>query len=135
MLGKDSEFCSQTDSTVITRYGEQEGAKKGYNPNKKGRPSHHPLIGFLNESRFVINIWNRSGDTSSNNNVLAFFNSIYSRVKDLIKVKGILADSGFYDLKLIQDLELKKLNYIIVGKLYSTLQKKICMSSISLCKP
>ena len=25
------------DSTVITRYGEQEGAKKGYNPSKKGR--------------------------------------------------------------------------------------------------
>lgn len=32
------------DSTVITRYGEQEGAAIGYNPTKRGRPSHHPLL-------------------------------------------------------------------------------------------
>lgn len=31
------------DSTVITRDGNQEGAAKGYNPNRKGRNSHHPL--------------------------------------------------------------------------------------------
>jgi hypothetical protein len=35
------------DSTVITRYGNQEGAKKGYNPKKMGRNSHHPLIAFI----------------------------------------------------------------------------------------
>ncbi|MCB0396960.1 MAG: transposase, partial [Flavobacteriales bacterium] len=29
------------DSTVITRFGNQEGAKKGYNPQKHGRQSHH----------------------------------------------------------------------------------------------
>src|SRR5450631_2501270 len=34
------------DSTTLTRYGQQEGAKKGYNPKKKGRASHHPLIAF-----------------------------------------------------------------------------------------
>lgn len=38
------------DSTIITRYGTQEGSKKGYNPNKRGRLSHHPLLGFLNQS-------------------------------------------------------------------------------------
>lgn len=53
------------DSTVITRYGNQDGAKKGYNPAKKGRAAHHPLIAFLNGSRIVLNIWNRSGNTSS----------------------------------------------------------------------
>lgn len=37
------------DSTVIVRYGKQEGAKKGYNPKKQGRPSHQPLIAFLNK--------------------------------------------------------------------------------------
>ena len=39
------------DSTIVTRYGEQEGAEAGYNPKKKGRPSHHPLIGFLSSVR------------------------------------------------------------------------------------
>ena len=34
------------DSTVITREGSQEGSAKGYNPNRKGRNSHHPLMAF-----------------------------------------------------------------------------------------
>lgn len=33
-------FTLDIDSSVVTRYGEQEGAKKGYNPKKKGRNSH-----------------------------------------------------------------------------------------------
>jgi hypothetical protein len=35
------------DSSVITRYGRQEGAVRRYNPTKHGRASHHPLIAFL----------------------------------------------------------------------------------------
>jgi len=31
------------DSTVLTRYGNQEGSARGYNPQKRGRNSHHPL--------------------------------------------------------------------------------------------
>ncbi len=39
------------DSTVVQRYGlKQAGAEKGYNPTKKGRPSHHPLVAFLAET-------------------------------------------------------------------------------------
>ncbi|MCF6360504.1 MAG: transposase [Cyclobacteriaceae bacterium] len=34
------------DSTVLTRYGFQQGAKRGYNPQKRGRNSHHPLLAF-----------------------------------------------------------------------------------------
>ncbi|RRD68773.1 IS1380 family transposase, partial [Tannerella forsythia] len=34
-------FTLDIDSSVITRYGEQDGATKGYNPKKKGRKSHH----------------------------------------------------------------------------------------------
>jgi hypothetical protein len=32
------------DSVVFERYGQQEGARKGHNPKKPGRPSHHPLL-------------------------------------------------------------------------------------------
>jgi hypothetical protein len=113
------------DSTVITRYGEQEGAKKGYNPSKKGRASHHPLLAFLNGSRIVLNIWNRSGNTSSKNNIMAFFESVYNRIVGLITIKGVLADSGFYDEEFIQSIEAKKLKYVITAKLYSTLQRAI----------
>jgi hypothetical protein len=51
------------DSSVITRYGNQEGAKRGFNPKKRGRLSHHPILAFLNRSKYVVNLWNRSGDS------------------------------------------------------------------------
>ncbi len=35
------------DSTVMTRYGNQEGVVRGYNPTKPGRPSHYPLMAFV----------------------------------------------------------------------------------------
>jgi hypothetical protein len=47
------------DSSVITRYGNQEGAKKGYNPKKMGRNSHHPLIAFIDQTKMVANAWMR----------------------------------------------------------------------------
>lgn len=52
--------CSITldmDSTVITRHGEQQGTARGYNPNKRGRLSHHPLLAFVAEARMVANFW------------------------------------------------------------------------------
>jgi hypothetical protein len=46
------------DSSVLPRHGEQEGAQKGYNPAKHGRPSRSPLLAFLNRSKYVIHLWN-----------------------------------------------------------------------------
>lgn len=60
------------DSTVLTRYGKQEGARKGYNPKKRGRPSHHPLLAFV-DSGYVVNLWNRPGDVSSGQESPSFF--------------------------------------------------------------
>ena len=34
------------DSSVVTLYGDQQGATKGYNPAKPGRDSRHPLFAF-----------------------------------------------------------------------------------------
>ncbi len=47
------------DSTVMTRYGQQEGAARGYNPGKPGRASHHPLMAFVADVRMLANCWLR----------------------------------------------------------------------------
>ena len=51
------EFDNMTldlDSSVITRYGTQQGSAIGYNPRKPGRRSHHPLMAFMAEMRMVV---------------------------------------------------------------------------------
>lgn len=60
------------DSTVLTRYGKQQGASKGYNPKKKGRSSHHPLLAFV-DSGYIVNLWNRPGNVSSGQECPSFF--------------------------------------------------------------
>lgn len=78
--------------TVITRYKAQDGAKKGYNPAKRGRPSHHPQIAFLG-SGYTVNFWNRSGNTRSASGIVEF----YTQTKDFtegIGIERVLADSG-----------------------------------------
>ncbi|WP_298128642.1 hypothetical protein [Ferrovum sp.] len=54
---------------MITRNGEQEGAVRGYNPGRRGRASHHPLLAFVAEARMVANFWLRPGNTHSANNI------------------------------------------------------------------
>ena len=83
------------DSTVLLRYGEQEGTKRGYNPVKHGRPSHSPLLAFLRRSKYVIHLWNRSGNVASWNNILAFFADSYGRIRSCIRVLGLLPTAGF----------------------------------------
>ena len=60
------------DSTVLCRYGEQEGSLKGYNPHKPGRPSHHPLVAFLAEGRRLLWATLRSGNSGSANGGWSF---------------------------------------------------------------
>src|SRR6516165_1840311 len=39
------------DSTVLVVYGQQEQARIGYNPIKRGRPSYHPLLCFEGQTK------------------------------------------------------------------------------------
>ena len=42
------------DSTVSMVYGNQEGAKKGYNDKKQGAKSYHPLLVFVSELKMPL---------------------------------------------------------------------------------
>jgi len=75
---KFDNFTLDIDSSVITRYGEQEGAKKGYNKHKPGRKSQHPIIAFVSEIEMVANFWLRSGDAHTANNFKAFLEETLS---------------------------------------------------------
>ena len=74
-------YTLDVDSTVVTRYGEQQGAKKGYNPKKPGRVSHHPLVAFIPELRMAANFWLRSGDTHTTNNIYGFIENTFDKLK------------------------------------------------------
>lgn len=113
------------DSTVITRYGSQEGAMKGYNPKKRGRKSHHPIFAFLNRSRYVVNLWNRSGDSSSGNGIVDFSKQTLHRLPEGVKIRQILADSGFYKVEFFDYLESINMDFIVAAPMMQILQNEI----------
>ena len=121
---KFDNFTLDIDSSVMTRYGEQEGAKKGYNPSKRGRASHHPLIAFIADVKLVANMWLRSGDTSSANNFLSFLEDTLFKLKN--KTIGLIRlDSGFFQSNILDYLEEKAMNYIVAVKFSQPIQRLI----------
>ena len=121
---KFDNFTLDIDSSVMTRYGEQEGAKKGYNPAKRGRASHHPLIAFIADVKLVANMWLRSGNTSSSNNFLSFLEDTLSKLKNKT-VSLIRLDSGFFSAEILDYLESKPMDYIIAAKFTRPIQRLI----------
>lgn len=119
------------DSHVITRYGKQAGAKKGVNKKKPGRKSHHPLLAFLNESRFVVNALNRAGNAVSATHVLTFFKDTLERLSGQLHITGVFADAGFYLIEFIELLEKEALTYVIAAVLRQSLQARLLSPELS----
>lgn len=118
-------FTLDIDSSILTRYGNGvEGAKKGYNPKKKGRRSHHPLIAFVSDVNLVANMWLRSGDTSSANNFLSFLEDTLQKLQH--KTVGLIRlDSGFFQSDILDYLEQRNTDYVIAARFTHPIQRLI----------
>lgn len=113
------------DSTVITREGRQEGSAKGYNPNRRGRNSHHPLMAFISQTRMVANAWLRPGNTAACSNCVEFMRETFDEALAGVKVGLVRGDSGFYTDEILSALEARSLNYIIAARAYANLKHEI----------
>jgi hypothetical protein len=112
------------DSTIMTRYGEQQGARKGYNPKKPGRKSQHPLMAFVADCNMVANLWLRSGDAHTAHNFEGFLEDTLERMGNK-KVGLMRLDSGFYDKNVFEYLENKPFQYIVAARFYEPIQRTI----------
>jgi hypothetical protein len=113
------------DSSVLTRYGHQEGSHRGYNPKHRGKRSHHPLMAFAAECRMVINAWLRPGNSTANTNVENFFREVLGTFGQRHRVGLVRADSGFCTGSFLDLLEEQRIDYIIVSRILPTLRRQI----------
>lgn len=114
---REKGYSLDLDSTVFERYGKQEGVKKGYNPRKPGRGSHHPLLAVLGEAQFILHGWLRSGNTASGRGAVEFLKEALAKLKNREWIRVVRADSGFFDQELLSYLEGEKLSYIVVARM------------------
>lgn len=117
-------FALDLDSTVFGREGQQEGARKGFNPRRKGRNSHHPLLAVLAEAPFILHGWLRSGNTGAARGVVPFLQEALVLLPEGMWLRTVRADSGFFDGAFLDFLEARGLPYVVVARLTSTLKRK-----------
>jgi hypothetical protein len=117
-------FALDLDSTVFGREGKQEGARKGFNPRRKGRNSHHPLLAVLAEAQFILHGWLRSGNTGAARGVVPFLQEALALLPEGMWLRTVRADSGFFDGSFLDFLEERGLPYGVVARLTRTLKRK-----------
>ena len=113
------------DSTVLILYGKQEMARIGYNPQKWGRPSYHPLLCF---NGITKDFWYgelRPGDTHTAAGTVELLGAVFAKLPPSVKIVIIRADKGFYDHETIEYLESQKAFFVIVAKLTAPVKRTI----------
>lgn len=117
-------FSLDLDSTIFQRSGRQQGAAKGYNPQRPGRKSHHPLLAVLGEAHCVLHAWLRAGNTSASRGVSHFLSEALALLPAGWKLRTVRADSGFFCEELLGFLEERGLTYIVVARLTRNIIRK-----------
>ena len=112
------------DSTVVLRYGrKQAGAVNGYNPRKRGRPSHHPLLAFLDTGDCLGVRW-RPG----NANPAAGFEEWVEELVPWLRAQGVRRilvrlDKGFFKVAILEKLLELGVDFVVKMQESNTLQK------------
>ena len=105
------------DSTVKAVNGSQQGAEKGYNPQKKGQKSYHPLLCFVAETKECLHNWFRTGSAYSANGSVEFMRECFARLPKRVWKVFVRADSAFFDGKLFDFLEQQNSQYLVKVKM------------------
>lgn len=112
------------DSTVLVLYGKQEGARIGYNPNKRGRRSYYPLLCFEAQTRDFWHGELRPGDAGTLRGALECLQACFRKIPH--KGRVILrADKGFFDHKLTDWVEQQGAGYVVVARLTPPIQRRL----------
>ena len=83
------------DSTVIPRYGKQEDTAIGYNPQKPGRPSHHPLACVIGGTRLCLHMEWRKGNTVSSSGWIEAMEKVWRSPIAQHRIRLNRGDIGF----------------------------------------
>jgi hypothetical protein len=114
-----------TDTTVKCLYGKQEGAVVGYNPTKRGRPSHNYHSCFMGNTRLALTVEVNHGNQHTAKQVTPALWQYYDRLTDqhkptLIRGDVFLGNEGF-----LVEAEKRSAHYLTKLRLTANVKKLI----------
>jgi hypothetical protein len=119
-------YTLDCDSTVETVYGEQDGARPGPNPHKRGRASYHPLLCRERKSGLMVHSQLRPGDTGSATGAVAFLRQAVARLPHSRRRTVLIrADRGFAVEALYARCERRGWHHVIKLRVTADLASRI----------
>lgn len=123
--GRLTSLLWDIDSTVLIVYGHLQGSMVGYNPQKPGRRSYHPLLCIESHTRTFWHVSFRPGNVYTSAGIVKFMNQCLAKVPKTIFRIRIRGDSGFFKDNFLRFIEEKDIGYIIVARLTPKIKAKI----------
>lgn len=113
-LGRPESLLLILDSTVVQRYGlRQAGAERGYNPEKRGRPSHHPLLAFTDQGDCLGVHW-RGGAAHTAEGAGEWIRALVQRLRQVgIRDLTVRLDKGFFSRELVELLTALDVRFVL----------------------
>jgi len=111
-----TEATLDTDTTVHTVYGNQMGARKGYNPKNKGKNSYQPILTFLAETKEYLAGELHNGDRYSGAQIARHLQKAVAALPKTVKTVFARADSGFYCWEAVEAYEKLGCQFIVVAR-------------------
>ncbi len=113
------------DVTVKPLYGHQEGAEKGYNPHKPGRPSHTYHTYMMANLRLVLDVEVQAGDQSHSNYSLPGLVALLNRLPADSRPEFVRGDIGWGTDNVMTELEDINQRYLFKLRKSSNVNKLI----------
>lgn len=113
LIEHTSEDVLDLDSTILERYGQQQGVAKGYHSSRGAQRSHHPLLAMLVRAKHIPLVWLRAGGASTLRGGAEFVEELLARLPEGFKITAVRGDSGFFSEQYLRLFEQKELRYII----------------------
>jgi hypothetical protein len=113
LLEHTKEDVLDLDSTILERYGQQEGVAKGYHSTRAAQRSHHPLLAMLVRAKHIPLVWLRAGGASTLRGGAEFVEELLARLPEGFRITAVRGDSGFFSEQYLRLFEQKELRYII----------------------
>ena len=113
------------DTSVLTVYGRQERAAVGYNPKKRGRRSY---LAWLCTDGETGEVWHASyhpGNAHAATIATAQLPQAFAKIPPAVRNVRVRADAAFYNGAIIEFLEGRGAQFVIVAQLTRRLKAKV----------
>ena len=120
-----SRLLLDLDSTNLLVYGDHEGARRVYNPRRRGAKSYEPLICCEANSGLFWRGLQRPGGKAGAAEVVPFLTACWAMMPDSIREVRVRGDASFYSEESLIWLEDHGARYAIVARLTAPLKRRV----------